>query len=172
MSSSLRGGVYWSLLSLIGGKALTFLATLILARLLAPSEFGVLAAVLAFILVLEVISDVGLKASVIYESERGITSRVQTAFTLNLIFTLLSDRARGGAGAPDRGFLWRLGRNGAVQARRRGPAARRDSETSTMRCCSGTSTFGAVWSLSSPAAWCAASPRSRWRSPASAPARW
>ncbi len=88
-SSSLRGGVFWSLLSFVGSKALTFLATLILARLLAPSEFGVLAAVLAFITLLEVISDLGMKATVIYESERGITDRVQTAFTLNLIFTVL-----------------------------------------------------------------------------------
>jgi lipopolysaccharide exporter len=87
-SSSLRGGVFWSLLSFVGTKALTFLATLVLARLLVPSEFGVLAAVLAFITFLEVISDLGMKATVIYEGEEGVTERVQTAFTLNLIFTV------------------------------------------------------------------------------------
>ncbi|MEO8092008.1 MAG: lipopolysaccharide biosynthesis protein [bacterium] len=86
-SSSLRGGVFWSLLSFVGSKALTFIATLVLARLLAPSEFGVLAAVLAFITLLELISDLGMKATVIYESEEGITRRVHTAFTLNLLFT-------------------------------------------------------------------------------------
>jgi lipopolysaccharide exporter len=86
--SSLRSGVFWSLLSFAGTKALTFIATLILARLVAPSDFGVLAAVMAFITVLEVISIIGTKATVIYESERGITSRVQTAFTLNLIITV------------------------------------------------------------------------------------
>jgi len=88
-STSIRGGVAWSLTSFVGTKAITFLATLVLARLLAPSEFGVLAAVLAFITLLELISDLGMKATVIYESERGVTVRVQTAFTLNLIFTLM-----------------------------------------------------------------------------------
>lgn len=88
--SSLRGGVFWSLLSFVGSKGLTFLATLVLARLLAPSEFGILAAVLAFITLLEVISDIGMKATVIYESEEGVTGRVQTAFTLNLIFTVFA----------------------------------------------------------------------------------
>jgi O-antigen/teichoic acid export membrane protein len=87
-SSSLRGGVFWSLLSFVGTKALTLLATLVLARLLAPSEFGVLASVLVFITLLEVIGDLGMKATVIYEREEGVTGRVQTAFTLNLIFTI------------------------------------------------------------------------------------
>jgi lipopolysaccharide exporter len=88
-SVSIRRGVFWSLLSFAGTKALTFVATLVLARLLAPSEFGVLAAVLAFITLLEVISSLGMKSTVIYQAERGITARVQTAFTLNLIFTIL-----------------------------------------------------------------------------------
>ena len=77
------------MLSFVGTKSLTFLATLVLARVLEPSAFGVLAAVLAFITVLELISDLGMKATVIYESERGVTKRVQTAFTLNLAFTIV-----------------------------------------------------------------------------------
>jgi PST family polysaccharide transporter len=85
---SLRGGIAWSLMSFLGGKAVTLLATLILARLLTPSEFGVAAAVLAFIVLFELISDLGMKATVIYESESGITSRVHTAFTLNMLVTL------------------------------------------------------------------------------------
>jgi lipopolysaccharide exporter len=87
-TKSIRGGIAWSLASFVGTKTITFLATLVLARLLAPSEFGVLAGVLAFITLLELISDLGMKATVIYESEQGVTPRVQTAFTLNLIFTL------------------------------------------------------------------------------------
>lgn len=84
---SLRAGLFWSLLTFVGSRVLTFVAMLILARLLAPSEFGVLAAVLAFITVLEVVNQVGMRATVIYESEVGVTRRVQTAFTLNLILT-------------------------------------------------------------------------------------
>ena len=33
-------GVFWAYLSVIGGKGLTFLSTVILARLLLPEEFG------------------------------------------------------------------------------------------------------------------------------------
>ncbi len=79
----------WSLLSFVGTKTLTFLSMLVLARLLAPAQFGVLAAILAFITLLEVVSDLGMKATVIYESERGVTRRVQTAFTLNIAFTVV-----------------------------------------------------------------------------------
>lgn len=86
-NTSVRRGIFWSLLAFVGTKTLTFLSLLVLARLLAPSQFGVLAAILAFITVLEVISDLGMKDTVIYESEEGISDRVHTAFTLNLIFT-------------------------------------------------------------------------------------
>ena len=84
---SLRGGVAWSMTSFVGTKLLTFVSMLVLARLLAPADFGVLAAVLAFVTLLELMSDLGMKATVIYESERGYSDRVHTAFTLNLLTT-------------------------------------------------------------------------------------
>ncbi|MEA2426542.1 MAG: hypothetical protein QOF37_170 [Thermoleophilaceae bacterium] len=82
---SLRGGIFWSLLTFVAAKSITFLSTLVLARLLGPSEFGVMAAVLAYVALLELIGDLGMNATVVYESEKGITPRVETAFTLNLI---------------------------------------------------------------------------------------
>lgn len=68
---------------------MTFVSIAILARLLAPAEFGVVAAVVVFISLLEMVSDVGMKATVVYEQERGITARVQTAFTVNLGFAIV-----------------------------------------------------------------------------------
>ncbi len=85
-SQTLRGGIFWSLVSFAAAKSITFLSTLVLARLLGPSEFGVLGAVLAYVALLELIGDLGMNATVVYESEEGISGRVQTAFTLNLIF--------------------------------------------------------------------------------------
>jgi lipopolysaccharide exporter len=79
-----RKGILWSTAEFVGGRALTFIAVLILARLLTPADFGVVAATTVYIAAIEVISDVGMKATVIYEQERGISERVQTAFTLNL----------------------------------------------------------------------------------------
>jgi PST family polysaccharide transporter len=82
--SSLRQGLVWSAAAFVASKALALAAIVVLARLLAPSEFGLLAAVVAYIAVIELGSDLGMKATIIYEQERGVSSRIQTAFTLNL----------------------------------------------------------------------------------------
>jgi lipopolysaccharide exporter len=85
----LRGGIFWSLVTFVAARSVTFVSTLVLARLVGPSEFGVLAAVLAFISLLELLSDLGMRATVVYESEHGVTPRVETAFTLNLIVAVV-----------------------------------------------------------------------------------
>lgn len=84
-----RTGVVWSTAAFVGGRVLTFISTLILARLLTPAEFGVVAAVVVFASTLEVIGDLGMKATVIYEQEQGTTDRLHTAFTLNLIVAVV-----------------------------------------------------------------------------------
>ncbi|HWH10007.1 MAG TPA: lipopolysaccharide biosynthesis protein [Solirubrobacteraceae bacterium] len=84
-ASNLRSGLVWSAATFVGAKALTFVAVLILARILAPSDFGLLAGVLTFLALIELGSDLGMKAAVIYEQEHGVSARVQTAFTVNLI---------------------------------------------------------------------------------------
>lgn len=72
-------------MSFAGTRLLVFGMTVALARLLAPAEFGVVASGMAIIVFLEIGLDVGLGASLIYEQERGISRRVQTAFTVNFI---------------------------------------------------------------------------------------
>jgi PST family polysaccharide transporter len=81
---TVRGGIAWSLATFVAARSLTFVSMLVLARLLDPATFGVLAAVLAYVTFLELMGDLGMKATVVYENEEGITPRVQTAFTLNL----------------------------------------------------------------------------------------
>lgn len=88
-SPSARAGVAWQSLSFVAAKLLGLGSLLILTRLLAPSEFGVVAAILTFISVVELGSDLGMKPTVIYEQEHGITSRVRTAFTLNLLVAVV-----------------------------------------------------------------------------------
>lgn len=87
--SSTRKGIAWSTATFLVGKTLTFVTTIALARLLVPAEFGVVAAILIYLQILELISDIGLAATVQYEQEKGITARVQTAFTLNLGLSVL-----------------------------------------------------------------------------------
>lgn len=69
-------------------KALTFLSILVLTRLLAPSQFGVAAAVSLFLGLIELTADLGMKATVIYEQEHGHGDRIQTAFTLNMLVAI------------------------------------------------------------------------------------
>lgn len=87
-SGRTRRGLLWSVASLLGNKVVNFLAMLVLARMLVPSDFGVVAAVLTFIAFIELGSDLGMKATVVYEQEQGITARVQSAFTINLIIAV------------------------------------------------------------------------------------
>lgn len=75
----------WSALSFGGSKLIVFGSTVVLARLLTPHDFGIVADAMAVLLFFDVVLDLGVGAALIYEQERGITDRVQTAFTLNVI---------------------------------------------------------------------------------------
>lgn len=84
-----RGGLIWSILAFAGGRFFTFVAVAVLARILVPAEFGVVAATLVYLAVLELASDLGMKATVVYEQERGLSERLHTAFTVNLVIGIL-----------------------------------------------------------------------------------
>lgn len=74
----------WAGLSFGSSKLIVFVVTLVLARLLAPADFGVVAVGLTLIAFLEIALDLGVGAAVVQEQEQGITERVRTAYTLNL----------------------------------------------------------------------------------------
>jgi lipopolysaccharide exporter len=78
-------GFGWATVSFGGSKLIVFVGTVVLARLLTPRDFGIVAAATALILFFDVALDLGVGAALIYEQEHGITVRVQTAFTLNVI---------------------------------------------------------------------------------------
>jgi len=82
-------GFLWSALSFGSSRIIVFIVTLVLARLLAPGDFGVVAAGLTLIAFLEIALDLGVGAAVVYEQEQGLTHRVRTAYTLNLLIALL-----------------------------------------------------------------------------------
>lgn len=85
ISRSVRRGVAWSTLTFGLSKGLSFLSVLVLARVLAPSQFGVYAAIIVLVSLIELTSDLGMQATVIWEQETGTSERVETAFTLNMI---------------------------------------------------------------------------------------
>ena len=84
-AASVKRGVAWSILTFGLTKGLSFLAVLVLARVLAPAQFGLFSAVIIVLSLIELTADLGMKATVIYEQESGASDRVETAFTLNMI---------------------------------------------------------------------------------------
>jgi lipopolysaccharide exporter len=89
LQSATLVGAVWSNLSYVGTKVLTALYLAVLARLLVPSEFGAFAAILVFISIIELTSDLGMKATVVYEQEEGFSRRLDTAFTVNVVMAVL-----------------------------------------------------------------------------------
>ena len=110
-------GIVWSGAGYGMSKALSLVSILVLARLLTPDQFGVVAAVAAYIALIELGSDLGMKPAVVYEQESGISERIQTAFTVNLVTAvtlsaigvLAAPVVAGFFGVPDETLLFRLG---------------------------------------------------------------
>ena len=75
----------WAAASYAGGKVLVFVATLVLARLLVPSEFGLVAFALAVIYYLEYVTDLGLGAALIYRSDAEDPRVSSTAFWIGVV---------------------------------------------------------------------------------------
>lgn len=77
-------GVFWNYLSFAAGKLLTFVSTVVLARLLAPEHFGVVAIALLAINYLDVIGDLGIAAALIYQRD-DIERASHVAFSISIV---------------------------------------------------------------------------------------
>jgi PST family polysaccharide transporter len=82
------GSFLWSAASLLGGKLMLFATTLVLARLLTPADFGLVAAGLSITSFLELALDLGVGAAIVHDQETGLSHRVRIAFTLNLAIAI------------------------------------------------------------------------------------
>jgi O-antigen/teichoic acid export membrane protein len=77
-------GFLWAAASYAGGRILVFVATLVLARLLVPAEFGLVAFALAVIHYLEYLTDLGLGAALVYRSDAEDPKVSSTAFWIGV----------------------------------------------------------------------------------------
>jgi PST family polysaccharide transporter len=77
-------GAAWNYAAFLASKGLLFVATLILARLLSPGEFGLVAMALLVIMVLEVLRDFGIGAALIYRQD-DVEGAANVAFVLNVL---------------------------------------------------------------------------------------
>ncbi len=73
-------GVAWAYGSYVGGRALVLLATAILARVLTPADFGLVALALIFTALLETVKDLGLTQALMIAPQEELHERAQTAF--------------------------------------------------------------------------------------------
>lgn len=78
-------GMFWAYGSYVGGRVLSLVATAILARLLAPDEFGLVALALVFISLLETVSDLGLGQALVLADEKQLLERAETVFVFSLV---------------------------------------------------------------------------------------
>lgn len=86
--SKVTRGLMWSAIERIGQVFFAFLVQLILARLLSPEEFGLIAMVAVFIAVSRAIVDSGFTVALI-QKDKVEDDDVSTAFVFNLIASLL-----------------------------------------------------------------------------------
>jgi O-antigen/teichoic acid export membrane protein len=73
-------GMFWAYGSYVGGRVLTLVATAILARLLTPSEFGLVALALVFMFVFETLSDLGVSQALVIVKEHEEEEYAETVF--------------------------------------------------------------------------------------------
>jgi O-antigen/teichoic acid export membrane protein len=70
----------WAYSSYVGGRILILVSTAILARLLTPSDFGIVALAITFMALLEGLADLGLGPALIIQRAEDLYERAETAF--------------------------------------------------------------------------------------------
>jgi len=77
-------GAFWAYGSYVGGRILVLLSIAVLARLLSPRDFGLVALALTFTALLETIGDFGLGQALVVSKEDDISERANTVFVYGL----------------------------------------------------------------------------------------
>lgn len=88
ISEATARGMAWSMGATVGGRLISLASLTVLARLLAPQDFGLLAFALAFLAYLETVGDLGTGAALIYWPKRW-RDVAQLTFVANLAMGFL-----------------------------------------------------------------------------------
>ena len=86
-------GMLWAFGSYAGGRLLVLLTTAILARLLSPADFGLVALALTFTVLLDSLSTFGLGEALVIQEDEGLYDRANTAFVWSVGFGLATSLA-------------------------------------------------------------------------------
>ena len=82
-------GFAWAYGSVMSGRVATFLATLVLARLLVPEQFGIMAFALAVLAYMESLTDLGVGSALVYRSDANEPRVASTAFWIGIAGALV-----------------------------------------------------------------------------------
>ncbi len=78
-------GTAWAYASHIGGQAVILASTALLARILSPAQFGLVALALVFVTLLDTVSDLGLSPALVISTEEELRERANTVFALTVL---------------------------------------------------------------------------------------
>ncbi|MFO1055791.1 MAG: lipopolysaccharide biosynthesis protein [Dongiaceae bacterium] len=85
-------GIAWAYGAFLGQKLLNLLTTAVLARLLFPADFGVIAFALVVVGLIDAVRDLGVKDALIYDADEG-GEAADTAFAINVAMGVLQGLA-------------------------------------------------------------------------------
>src|SRR5688572_18978074 len=88
LGRSMVVGAGWMVLLRIADRAVGLVSLAVLARLLLPEDFGLIAAAMSFIAVIEMLGEFGVELALI-KNQQADRSHYDSAWTLNLITALL-----------------------------------------------------------------------------------
>ena len=77
-------GMVWAYGSYVGGRVLVLASTAVLARLLTPEDFGLVAIAITFMALLDGFTDLGLSAALVIQPEKHLAERAQTVFIMSV----------------------------------------------------------------------------------------
>jgi lipopolysaccharide exporter len=77
-------GMFWAYASYVGSRLLSLVSIAILARLLTPRDFGLVALALTFIAFLDLIQGLGVSEALVIGKAQDLYDRAETAFAINL----------------------------------------------------------------------------------------
>ena len=84
LSTRTLRGMFWAYGSYVGGRLLVLLSTAVLARLLDPDDFGVVALATLFMTLLDTISDLGVSQALVIVPDDEVEDRANTVFSFSV----------------------------------------------------------------------------------------
>jgi len=89
INNKMAKGAAWMVIFKLAGRSIAIVSTMILARLLIPGDFGLIAMAMSVIAILELMSAFGFDMALI-QNQNANDSHYNTAWTYNVIFGLVS----------------------------------------------------------------------------------